>query len=130
MKEFNRTTLKEIRADMDAALALVAEQHGLEIQIGNMRFSSSEVTIKVVAKVEGAVNELLVSQAERHNLTLEERDGKKLVNFNRKAAKYPWEYTESGKTYKCNVSSARAYFGDPTAPTGHMTFGQSLASQL
>lgn len=40
--EFNTANLKELRVDIDAALAQVAAKHRIKLHIGNVRFSKAE----------------------------------------------------------------------------------------
>ena len=47
MKHFDRTNLKILRAEIDAALASVAKNHGIKINAGNATFSGATVTFKL-----------------------------------------------------------------------------------
>lgn len=53
MKQFDRQTLKTLRSDIEAAMASISEKHSILIDVGNMRFSSSEVSFKATAKIPG-----------------------------------------------------------------------------
>lgn len=46
---FSRQNLKTLRNDVDAALDAVARQHGIQIELGNIRFSGSEFRVTVTA---------------------------------------------------------------------------------
>lgn len=50
---FNKTNLPLIRKDIDAALAEVAKKHGINLSIGNIRFTadSFRTTLNATAKV-------------------------------------------------------------------------------
>lgn len=47
MKHFDRTNLKILRAQIDAALASVAKNHGIKINAGNATFSGATATFKL-----------------------------------------------------------------------------------
>lgn len=49
--QFDKSSVKEIRVAMDAALAKVEKQYGIKISAGNARFSDDEVTFSVKANV-------------------------------------------------------------------------------
>ncbi len=49
--QFDKSSVKEIRVAMDAALAKVEKQYGIKISAGNARFSDDEVTFQVKANV-------------------------------------------------------------------------------
>lgn len=53
MKEFNRTTLSQLRADMNAALKAVAEKHGVLLSVGSCTYArdGSEASFKLQAVV-------------------------------------------------------------------------------
>lgn len=47
--KFDRANLKALRADIDAALATVAEKHGISLGIGNISFSGEKFTTRMTA---------------------------------------------------------------------------------
>jgi hypothetical protein len=49
--QFDKATLKALRAEMQEVMNKYAVKANLEIEVGNMRFSSAEVDIKVKAKI-------------------------------------------------------------------------------
>ena len=49
--EFTLDNLKNIRADIDAALSAVATKHGIKLSLGNISFSGLEFRSKVEAKI-------------------------------------------------------------------------------
>ena len=51
---FDRKNLNALRAEMEAVLAKYGMQSNLEFTVGGMKFSQSDVEIKVSAKVKGA----------------------------------------------------------------------------
>ncbi len=46
IKEFNKQNLKSLRQDMNAALAKLEKQYGIQIHVGNASFMANEVTFK------------------------------------------------------------------------------------
>ena len=53
-----KSKLKQIRIDMDKALAEVAKKHGLQFELGNISFSSDNFRMKIEAntvKADGSV---------------------------------------------------------------------------
>lgn len=50
---FSRQNVKTLRSDLEIALAAVEKAHGINLELGNMRFSNSEVrvTLTVNTKV-------------------------------------------------------------------------------
>jgi hypothetical protein len=49
--QFDRISCKVLRADITAALATVAQKHGIDIKPGSGRFSPTSFTIKIEAAV-------------------------------------------------------------------------------
>ena len=49
LSQFDKSSVKEIRVAMDAALAKVEKQYGIKISTGNARFSEEEIVFKVKA---------------------------------------------------------------------------------
>lgn len=46
---FDKQNLRQIRNDINVALAAVAAKHGIKLDIGNIRFSSDRFTTKLTA---------------------------------------------------------------------------------
>jgi len=53
---FNKPALRVLREDLDAALEAVAMKHGIELELGNIRFDASSFTAKVSANTKAAAN--------------------------------------------------------------------------
>lgn len=49
----NKSTIKQIRKDIDAALESVEEKHGITLELGNIRYSDFQFTTKLKATVVG-----------------------------------------------------------------------------
>ena len=113
--KFDKVTLKALRAEMQEVMNKYAVKANLEIEVGNMSFSSAEVNIKVSAKVKGAVTMtdlMLQSAAKDLGITkFENAKGDKLVEYNSRSHKYPFVYSQAdGKMYKCDGVQAKRLF--------------------
>jgi hypothetical protein len=114
--KFDKTTLTNLRNEMNALLAKYGTESNLEISVGNMRFSEAEVEIKVKAKVKGAKtrsNMMLEARVASLGLKMKNSVGDQLVDYNSRAYKMPFVYIKAsdGKRYKCGAPIARALFG-------------------
>jgi hypothetical protein len=47
MEEFDKDTIKNLRVEIDAALAAIAVKHGIQIRAGNATFSPEFMTMKL-----------------------------------------------------------------------------------
>lgn len=114
--EFNRATLTQLRNELNAVLKKYSAETNLELSVGNMKFSSAEVEIKVKAKISGATtvsDKLLLSEMKALGLKRVNAKGDMLVGYNRRAYKMPFLYKNAsdGKTYKCPEDYAKVLFG-------------------
>ena len=113
--KFDRKNLNALRAEMQALLSKYGIDSNLEFEVGNMKFSESEVEIKVKAKVVGAKtfsNVILETRAAALGLKLKNKFGDELVDYNTKAYKMPFVYINAadGKRYKCSEQMAKMRF--------------------
>ena len=114
--QFDKVTLKALRAEMQEVMNKYAVKANLEIEVGNMSFSSAEVSIKVNAKVKGAVtmtDTMLISAAKGLGITkFKNTKGDELVKYNSRSYKYPFVYKKAidGKMYKCDERQAFRLF--------------------
>ena len=112
---FDKTTLKAMRVEMQAVLDKFAAKSNLEIEIGNMSFDEAEVSIKVKAKVKGAVtmdDKILTMVAKRIGITkMVNAKGYKLVQYKSNSPKFPFVYVKpTGARYKCSEEQAQRMF--------------------
>lgn len=112
---FDKKNLAALRSEMNAALQKYGVDANLEITVGNMKFSSTEVEIKVNAKVNGAKtfsDTILESRAASLGLKLKNQNGDILVDYNTRAHKMPFVYIDArdGKRYKCDELMAKLRF--------------------
>ena len=113
--KFDKTNLKDLRAEMQALLSKYGVDSNLEIEVGNMKFSEAEVEIKVTAKVKGAktfTDVILESRAAALGLKMKNKLGDELVEYNTRAYKMPFVYRNAadGKLYKCDERMAKMRF--------------------
>ena len=110
--KFTRAKVKTLRADIDKALAAIEKKHGVEFNLGTIRFSDTDFrgTLKCVSADKDAGRKMFERDAFRIGL---KRDayGKtfthvgrdyRVVGVNTRAKKYPVnvEDVASGGTYK------------------------------
>lgn len=115
-QKIDKAACQALRSEMQALLAKYGVDANLEFHVGNMKFSDAEVEIKVKAKVRGAAtmsNKMLEAEAKALGLTLDERNGRQLVDYAARSYKYPFVFLNKadGKRYKCTTANAMAYFG-------------------
>jgi len=129
IQNFDRQNLKQLRTDMEAALAAVTTKHGVTFSLGSMRFDADRVTCKVEAnttiQTASSVNTTApTGPATGLSPTLQRamtthgvrstsgRKGETLTAYNASRPKYPFSYeTIRGTRYKQTVVQARAMFG-------------------
>lgn len=120
IKEFNKNNLKSLRQDMNAALAKIEKQYGIQINVGNARFSDNEVTFKTKCNTIGEGGNAQTKEAQNWKLYAELNgvsqfsigdriaiQGKifSIEGWNTRAKKAPVMIKEVGsnKTFKCSV---------------------------
>lgn len=113
--KFDRKNLTALRAEMQALLSKYGIDSNLEFEVGSMKFSESDVEIKVKAKVVGAKsfsNVILETRAAALGLKLKNKFGDELVDYNTRAHKMPFVYINAadGKRYKCTEQMAKMRF--------------------
>jgi len=111
--EFNKTNLKNVREDISAILSKYAKETGIQLSIGNIRFTAGTFSAKLDAKIKGAItpeDELLTQIMAIKNLSRKSLCGKTLVGYNSRAGKYPFIFESAGKRFKCSEFNAKMYF--------------------
>ena len=114
-KNFDKTNLKALRAEMQAILEKYGVASNLQIEVGNMKFSEAEVEIKIKAVVKGAktrTNVILESRVKALGLKITNQFGDELVDYNTRAYKMPFVYkcAKTGKMFKCDDRMAKMRF--------------------
>jgi len=111
--EFNKVNLKNVREDISAILSKYAKETGIELSIGNIRFTSGTFSAKLDAKIKGAkteVDNVLAYMMTVEKLKANGLDGRVLTKYNTRGKAYPYIYTQNGKSFKCSPDSAKRYF--------------------
>ena len=117
---FNKTTATQFRTEFNELMAKYGQSANLDVSIGTIRFTDTEISVKMTVKIKGAkslaetkASSALEFQASRMNLTLSETMGRKLLEYNSRRHKYPFTYLDlkTGKRFKTSASTARLYFG-------------------
>ena len=115
IKEFTRTNIKEIRAEMDSALHDIGQKHGVTFQINGITFGASDFRCRVDAIVTGNSGDTVYSVEfknkcqrygfQKEDLGREFRSGDrrfKIVGLKIRNRKYPViaENLQTGKLHK------------------------------
>ena len=61
--QFDRTSLRALRVDLDSAMATIASKYGIELSAGNISFTSETATIKVDAGIIGSNGRAVTKEA-------------------------------------------------------------------
>jgi len=114
-KGFTPKNLEALRAQLTQVLA-DAGFDNLEFDTGRIKYENAKCTVPLEIKIKGMESfddKYLKMEANRLGLTLEERNGRKLVEYKPRNTKYPFIYldTRSGKRFKCDSRSAEFHFG-------------------
>ena len=109
---FDRKNLQALREEMEAVLAKYGMESNLEFSVGAMKFSQSDVEIKVSAKVKGAktLNDLVLESRVKALGLVMEKNGMKLVRYDSKKYKMPFIYEKGGKLFKTSEEHAKFLF--------------------
>jgi hypothetical protein len=113
MQSFNKVTCQKLRADLNRVLAAYGVAEGITFEVGNMRFSPSEVRItSLTARINGAPKreeKLMESMFVVHGLTEFNGRGDRLVEYNPRRYQYPFVFisASNGKRYKCSLAQAK-----------------------
>lgn len=114
IEKFDRATLNILRTAMQSALEATGID-GVTFEVGNMRFTEAEATIKIVAKTEGAADANLgqvARMAKLHGIATIEANGWKLIEYHAKKRKYPFiALSPQFKRFKLSPDQAQNRFG-------------------
>ena len=64
IKQFDKPTLRALRADLDAALAAVAAKHGIAVRVGNASFMPNTATFKLELATKGDDGAVVTKEAQ------------------------------------------------------------------
>ena len=111
--KFDKVTLQKMRKELNDVLAKYAASEGLEISIGNIKFSDNDFEAKLNCKIAGKktlVDAMLESVMKSYSLSENGIGGRRLVSYNSRNYRYPFIYEQGGKRFKCSIEQAEAYF--------------------
>ena len=123
IENFTRQTVKNLRTELDSALAELSEKYGISINVGNARFSSTEVNFKLNINTTSDSGRVYTREGEAferhkhlHGMSHLSVGDKVMVNgrsfilegFNPRAKRYPIEISAGGSNYKCSISQLLA----------------------
>jgi ribosome-associated translation inhibitor RaiA len=123
ISSFDRTTVKNLRSDIDKALATISKKYGIEISAGNASFTSSNVTYKVQAAVKAAGGVTMTKEASDFNLYASinlsgfklgqtiSLQGKEytIAGWKVRAQRNPVIVTRDGKSYRVSTEMIKMY---------------------
>ena len=123
ISSFDRTTVKNLRNDIDSALAALSKKYGIEISAGNASFTSSNVTYKVQAAVKAAGGVTMTKEASDFNLYASinlsgfklgqtiSLQGKEytIAGWKVRAQRNPVIVTRDGKSYRVSTEMIKMY---------------------
>lgn len=121
IQTFDRSNLKTMRAEMDAALKTISEKYGVNFELGNIKFSSNEFSLKLSASIGNAKVENKAEKLEANFKLYAKFYGLVPEDFNRKFTHRGTEYKIVGfdtKKRKNNIilertSDGKSFMGSP-----------------
>lgn len=116
---FDKTNLRAMRVELDAALAAIGAKYGVSVHLGNCRFTSDSASWKFDTKTKTTgsastgITVEMANAARLYGLDLDRvaPDGSKLVEYRKRQYKYPWIVRRNGKLYKNTTATAVRNFG-------------------
>jgi len=118
--QFNKSNLNSMRIDLKLALKKIEDKYGVNVNIGNIRFSDDEFSAPMKVTIEGAetAEEKAVATFSKMETGFKFSAGQrffsetlgecKIVGFLTRSPKYPWIVeTAKGKQYKYTSASLK-----------------------
>lgn len=121
---FDRQNIREINNEIETALALIAKKYGVEVNVGNTRFTSNNFTTKVEVATVTSSGTVMTKEAQDFNryqsykgilLNLGDsfqRNGKTytIIGYKPRSHQYPiLASCSDGKTYKLPINLINSY---------------------
>lgn len=113
---FDRVSLKTLAEEIDAALAPIAERHGITLKLGSTRFDEGEFRSSIIgasdAKAE-ADRTRLADAAKWNGMDVAKvgPKGERLVDFKARSRTRPWIVSHTdGKRYEYSTALAQRMF--------------------
>lgn len=111
---FTRTNCAVIRDELEEAILKIAQKHGIELRVGNGKFTAGTFDLKIHGKAKGKqISQAFIEHMALYGLKANvEINGKTLVEYAPRRSKYPFIYEDkrTGKRMKTNLQSAKLYF--------------------
>lgn len=118
IKTFDRAAAQAISDELDAALAVIAEKHGIQLRSTSIRFAGDHLTASIeaqpLAESGSGITATAATMAEAYGLDINRvgPGGERLVDYNPRARKMPWVFSRpDGRRFKCEDGRARQLFG-------------------
>lgn len=104
ISQFDKGNLKGLRAEIDAALAVVAKNNGITLTLGHISFQAGEFTAKLNGACEAKgdqdkQNAEMFARASGFDISKPSADGYTVVRYNTRSRAKPWVITKGGKEY-------------------------------
>jgi hypothetical protein len=111
-KNFDKKNLNSLHDELQVVLAKYGISSNLQFEVGRMSFTDSTVKITVEAKITGAttVADAHLSWLVKTLGLVMEKNGARLVRYDRSKWKMPFIYEMGGKMYKCDENRAKQMF--------------------
>lgn len=126
--KFERSNLKTINAEMRAALKAVADKHGLDIDLGTLRFRDTSFTVKITGNVVDTESTSAADSepAPTRSIAIDLKNamtvykiraevnakGDRLISYHPNRPKYPFVFESiRGARWKASVEQAQDRFG-------------------
>jgi hypothetical protein len=120
---FDRNTVKNLRSDIDSALAILSKKYGIEISAGNASFTASNVTYKVQAAVKASNGVTMTKEATDFGLYANrvlpgfkvgqsiDLQGKQYIitGWKARAQKNPVQVSRDGRSYRVSAEMIKMY---------------------
>lgn len=114
VEQITASNIEIIRRELNAVLAKHGMDTNMTFNVGNIRYLEGSFTAKIEGVVQGmkSKNESALDRVlKTMNLKVDGIGGRKLIEFNSRASRYPFVYEEAdGSRYKCSHSQAKVYF--------------------
>ncbi len=113
IERFTPSNLRDLRADLDKALGVVAAKYGITLESGKMSYSPETVKVAVEGAVEGGLSFEIKTMASIIGVDPTVAvNGMRIVGYRSRSAKAPWviKHTD-GKRYIHTDASVKAMWG-------------------
>tara|TARA_R110001592_G_scaffold77485_1_gene233137 strand:+ start:6325 stop:6720 length:396 start_codon:yes stop_codon:yes gene_type:complete len=119
IQNFQRQTVKNLRSEIENALAEISSRYGIDVNVGNARFSNTNVDFKLTLNVLGEGGTVITAEGKAFERVknsygfghLSVGDSIKIdgsyytvTGFNSRRRSYPISFVDnSGRSFKCSI---------------------------